>query len=401
LDKEITVFTKPLLQKRMDRAYAALKEFNVDCWVLVGRETHFTPEPGLMYLLPAAVIPLCALVITKNGESVCLAGGLDVEEIEAYGPVSEVVIYRTDFEQQLTDVLKRYMPASRIALDYSEVDPSADGLSYTQYKRVMRCLAAAGFQGETISACNIMKRVRAQKSPEEVAGIERTVLAAMKIYDSAREYIHSGMSGADIQRFFQSKVHELGADYSWPKLGNPYVSVGARSSYLCKRPPEDVFVQPGDLVNVDFGLRIDDFGSDNQRSFYVLREGETCPPDEVQSAFEAVQAAIRAAVAAAAPGVYTTVPRDAANEVFTGRGYPKVGGLGHEMGTFAHEGGMRIGSDYPIAELDCHLEAGMVFTMEPAIITSHGRLCQEEDVAITETGCRMLSIPQTEVWLVH
>jgi len=45
------------------------------------------------------------------------------------------------------------------------------------------------------------------------------------------------------------------------------------------------------------------------------------------------------------------------------------------VGTFAHEGGMRCGSDYAIDELDCHLEAGMVFTMEPAIITSHGRLC--------------------------
>ncbi len=394
------MFTKPLLQKRMERAYAALKEFDVDAWVMLGRETHFTPEPGLMFLLPAAVLPLCALVITKAGESVCLVGALDAEEVEAYGSVSEVVAYRADFEAQLTEILKRCMPAQRIALNYSEVDPSADGLSYTQYKRVMRCLGAAGFQGELISACNIMKRVRAQKSTEEVAGIERTVLAAMRIYDSARDYIHSGLSGADIQRFFQSKVRELDADYSWPKPGNPFVSVGARSSYLCKRPPADVFLQPGDLVNVDFGLRIDGFGSDNQRSFYVLRDGETCPPDEVQSAFTAVQAAIRAAVAAAAPGVYTTVPRDKANEVFASRGYPKVGGLGHEMGTFAHEGGMRCGSEYLIEELDCHFETGMVFTMEPAILTSHGRLCQEEDVAITETGCRLLSIPQNEVWLV-
>ena len=43
----------------------------------------------------------------------------------------------------------------------------------------------------------------------------------------------------------------------------------------------------------------------------------------------------------------------------------------------------------------------MFFTMEPAITTSHCRLCQEEDVAITEAGCRFLSIPQKEVWLVR
>ena len=131
----------------------------------------------------------------------------------------------------------------------------------------------------------------------------------------------------------------------------------------------------------------------------MSREKARPAPDEVQNAFEAVQAAIRAAVDVAAPGVYTTVPRDKANDVFLSRGYPKVGGLGHEMGTFAHEGGMRIGSDYTIDELDCHLEEGMVFTMEPAIITSHGRLCQEEDVVITKTGCRLFRPKKKCGWL--
>ncbi len=61
---------------------------------------------------------------------------------------------------------------------------------------------------------------------------------------------------------------------------------------------------------------------------------------------------------------------------------------------------MRIGSIYPIAELDMTLMPGMTFTMEPAILTSRGRLCQEEDVVITQEGCRFLSIPQKEIWLV-
>jgi Xaa-Pro aminopeptidase len=395
------MFTTELLKIRMERAYKALREFKADLWISIGRETHFTQEPALMFLLPACVLPACALVISKTGQSVCLTGALEAEEMEAYGAATEVIAYRDRFEERLTEVIARFMPASRIALNYSEVDPSADGLSLTQYRRLTRCLDAAGFKGETFSSCNIMKRVRGQKSSAEVAGIEHTVLAAMKIYESARTVIRRGMSGADIQRYFQEKVRELDADFSWPQPGNPFVSVGARSSYLCKRPPSDIFAQPGDLVNVDFGLRIDDFASDNQRSFYVLGDGEAEAPEEVSRALKAVQAAEAAAVAAIKPGVYTTVPRDAANEVFERLGYPRVGGLGHELGTYAHEGGMRCGSDYPIEELDCHFETGMCFTMEPAIITSHGRLCQEEVVAVTETGCRFLSVPQKEVWLVR
>ena len=235
---------------------------------------------------------MCALVITKSGENVCIVGALDAEEIETYGALPEAIVHSGDFETRLLDVLKkRYMPAKRVALNYSEVDPSSDGLSFTQYRRVMRCLEAAGFTGETISACNIMKRVRGQKSPEEVAGIEHTVLTAMRVYHDAREFIRSGVSGAEIQHFFQTRARELGADFSWPMLGNPFVSIGTRSSYLCKRPPADIYAQPGDLINVDLGLRINGFASDNQRSFYVQGKGETCPPDEVQGAFEAVQAA--------------------------------------------------------------------------------------------------------------
>ncbi len=187
------MFTQPMLQKRLERAYAALNEFDVDLWVMLGRETHFTPEPAMLYLLPASVLPLTALVISKKGAGACVVGAIDSEEIEAYGPQVEVVTYRLDFEDQLLAVLKRFMPARRIALDFSEVDPSADGLSYTQYRRLTRLLDVAGFDGELISSTNIMKRVRGQKSPEEVAGIEHTVLAAMKIYDEARDFIRSGL----------------------------------------------------------------------------------------------------------------------------------------------------------------------------------------------------------------
>lgn len=58
-------------------------------------------------------------------------------------------------------------------------------------------------------------------------------------------------------------------------------------------------------------------------------------------------------------------------------------------------------SDYAAREPDCRPEAGAALSLEPAIITPHGRLCREEDVVITDSGCRFLSIPQKEVWLVR
>jgi Xaa-Pro aminopeptidase len=397
------MFSREILKERIARGTAALKELDIDLWISIGRESNLTVEPALYYMLPSDVGGICALVLKKNGNSICLVNSMHWEEMVKHGAIEQVIQYSNieDFEQKLTHIITAAKKNGRIALNFSNSDPSADGLSLTQYNRLLRLMNAAEFKGEVVSSHRLMKRVRGQKSPKEIAKIEYTVLEAMKIFESARSYIKTGVSGRDIQKFFQDKVHELGADFAWEKSGNPYCSIGTRSSYLCIRPPEDVCAQPGDLINVDFGLRIDGFASDNQRSYYVLRKGETQAPEEIRRAFYAVQEAIRAAVAAMRPGIHTTVLRDVANEVFIKYGYPRIGGLGHELGTFAHEGGISCGSDIGKTDLDNYLEEGMTFTMEPAIITPYGRLCQEEVVTVTQDGGRYLSVPQEEVWLVH
>lgn len=252
------------------------------------RKTHTNEESALPFLLPICVLTACAMIVSRSGRSVCPVGTLEAEEMEAYSAATEVISYSDRFEGHLSEVIAGLLPAQRIALSLSQADPSADGLSLTQYRRISICPDANNFRGETVSVCNIIRRVRGQKSPAEVAGIEHTV-----------------------------------------------------------------------------------------------------------------QEAEHAAISSIAPGVYTTVPQDAAKGVFERLGSPKVGGLGHELGTYAHEDGMRCGSDFPVEELDCRFEAGMTFTMEPAIITSCGRLCQEEVIAVSDTGCRYLSIPQEEIWLVR
>ncbi len=224
----------------------------------------------------------------------------------------------------------------------------------------------------------------------------------MKIYDEARPRVRLGMSGRDVQALFQGIIRGKGYGFSWDEQGNPYVSVGARSSYNCRRPPVDVFIEPGDLVNVDLGVRIDGFASDNQRSFYALRPGETAPPYEVQHAWETIQRMNREVCAAMRTGVNSDDLTEIGNRVMLEAGYEDgwKGGYGHEIGLFAHNGGIGAGRGARIG-MDTLLEENMTFTLEPAILTSHGRLCQEEVVRVTKDGGQMLSTPQKEVWIIH
>jgi Xaa-Pro aminopeptidase len=225
----------------------------------------------------------------------------------------------------------------------------------------------------------------------------------MEIYELARPHMKLGMSGKDVQALFQNIVKEKSFGYSWQKEYNPYVSIGIRSSYNCKMPPSDVYIMPGDLVNVDFGITVDGFASDNQRSFYAPDVGETAPPEEVRRAFLTMQSVNTAVCAAMKTGIDSRSLADVGNKVMNEYGYDgkKFGGYGHEICIYAHNGGIGAGESAVNNFMDTILEENMTFTLEPAIITSHGRLCQEEVVCVKKDGGIMLSTPQKEIWSIY
>ncbi len=391
-------------QMRFQRAIEALTQYDIDAWIILGKETNVLGEPAYLFLMPIEVSGRTALILTKGGERVLVGSRMEMEEWDASGLFTETFTYPDlpGFEALIAEALAKRMPMGRVAINAFTTDPSADGLSHTDFLLLERCFAAAGFAGELVPAAQIMKHVRGRKSDQEVEGIRKAVQEAMKIYDEARPQMRVGMSGMDIQRLFQGLIDKKGYGYSWYHDGNPFVSVGPRSSYLCKRPPADVFIQPGDLVNVDLGIRIDGFASDNQRSFYALREGETAPAPEVQRAFETIQHMNRDVCAAMKTGVDSCDLTEIGNRVMLEHGYEEgwTGGYGHEIHLFAHQGGISAGKGLYRPELDTILEENMTFTLEPAILTSQGRLCQEEVVRVTKKGGEMLSSPQKEIWII-
>ena len=391
--------------QRYDRAAEALRQNGIDAWVILGRETHILGEPALLFLMPADVMNRAAVVVTAQGERICIISPIEAEEAKASGLFTRVQEYPRPalFEDTITQVIKTLVPLNKIALDFSDSDPSSDGLTYTAWMMLQRCFKEAGFSGDLVSAAPVMKLVRGRKSDEEVEKIAAAVTQAMKIYEEARSQMRLGLSGMDVQRLFQGIIDRKGYGYSWQKQANPYVSVGARSSYNCKIPPADVFIEPGDLVNVDLGIRLDGFASDNQRSFYALKAGETCAPYEVQHAWETIQAINTAVCAAMKTSANSDELNATGNRIMLENGYEQgwKSSYGHELGLFAHQGGISAGFHPFKPELDKILEENMTFTLEPAILTSHGRLCQEEVVRVTQSGGQMLSTPQSEIWLIR
>jgi Xaa-Pro aminopeptidase len=163
-------------------------------------------------------------------------------------------------------------------------------------------------------------------------------------------------------------------------------------------------VQRGHVINMDFGLKVQDYTSDLQRTFYVLEEGETEAPPEVRNGFDTIVTAIEMARQALRPGVQGVTVDAVARDYIVSRGYEGFPhGLGHQVGRFAHDGTALLG---PAWEKYANkpfepVEESMVFTIEPRLtVPGRGVVTIEEMVLVTATGAEFLSEPQKELILI-
>jgi Xaa-Pro aminopeptidase len=166
-------------------------------------------------------------------------------------------------------------------------------------------------------------------------------------------------------------------------------------------------IQPGDVIQTDFGIRVHDrWVTDIQRFAYVLRPGETAPPPEMQARWEHAREGSRAAFAAMRPGATGWDADKAQREVLVERGsIPLIWRTGHPVGFWAHDLGPRLGGaasgDAPSVESARPLREGPTFAFNGCF--GWGRedgttktISVEERVVITEDGAEWLVPPQEE-----
>jgi Xaa-Pro aminopeptidase len=199
-------------------------------------------------------------------------------------------------------------------------------------------------------------------------------------------------------------MEHKGLERAWDPEHCPAVFTGPESAGA-HAGPTDRRMEPGHLMNVDFGMRYQGFCSDLQRTWYCPRPKETALPAPVQRGFEAVRDAVRKAAEFLKPGVQGHEVDAVARGHIVAQGfeeYPHA--LGHQIGRHAHDGAgllcpvwERYG-EKPFAVV----EEGQCYTLEPRVpVPGHGVATIEEVVVVTKDGCRFLSEPQTEIMLVR
>ncbi len=140
-------------------------------------------------------------------------------------------------------------------------------------------------------------------------------------------------------------------------------------------------VEPGHLLNMDFGVKVEGYCSDLQRTFYVRGKGESGLPADVERGFKTIVQAVESAKQAMRPGVRGFEIDSVARGLIMGNGYPEFPhALGHQVGRFPHDGTALLGPRWEkyAGKPFRPLELGMVFTIEPRL-TVPGRLGQAAD----------------------
>jgi Xaa-Pro aminopeptidase len=392
-----------LIQQKIAQAVDILKELDLPCWLTFVRESGMNGDPVMPFLAPAQVTWHSAFIVMADGEAHAIVGQYDQRTIEDAGAYGRVEGYVQSAKQPLLEFIQSRNPSS-IAVNYSTGSEVCDGLTHGMYLTLRAWLEEIGFENRLVSSERLISALRARKTAEELARIKVAIGLTEDIFAKVGGFLVAGLTEREVADFVAAHVAEDRLDLAWEAGTCPAVFTGPDTAGAHYSPTGRA-IERGHIVNMDFGIKHHDYCADLQRTFYVLREGESAAPPEVQRGFDTIVKAIEAARLAIRPGVTGQSVDAVARTLITAAGYGEFPhGLGHQVGRYAHDGTAMLGPAWEkyAQKPFVPIEAGMVFTIEPRLtVPGYGVATVEDMVVVTDAGAEFLSGPQRELILIR
>jgi Xaa-Pro aminopeptidase len=327
-----TAALNSLVPAKVEQAIALMNELDIDAWLTFAQKMG---DAGGDAVYPIIFgdrdLGAGLLLLTRGGERIAMVGGLDVAIPKSTGVWDQVIDHQGDMGRTLLDSLTRLDPA-RIAVNYARDNPKADGLSHGKYLWLESVLSGTPFMDRLVSAETLITKLRGQKLPGEIAFIRAAIARTDAIFEEVKRFLRPGRTGREIYDFILEQVRQRGLETSWSRDHCPVVTVGPVAP-IGHTPPGQTVLQRGWTLQIDFGVKYDGFCADFQRMWYVLNEGETQPPPDVQRLFQTVRRGVDVIIENLRPGVPVWQPAEAAREVLVGAGYPEFKySVSHQLG---------------------------------------------------------------------
>lgn len=379
----------------------AMRENNIDMWIVTNREGNFDPlyaDMGEGYVGSTGYY-----IFTDTGEdrierAVLGISGYLLEEggtYDYFGSASE---------------LKKFVEArdpKSIGLNISKNFGGADGLTHSAYLELVEILGKE-YESRFVSAEKLVSDFRSRRVASEIAIYGEAGELSYTIAERAfsNEVITPGVTTLEDVAWWmkeQQFKHNLGSSFGMPSV---YITgpdgVEATSS--------DRIIQRGDVLMIDWGVGLMNMYTDMKRIAYVLKEGETKVPDGIQNAFDQgvkVRDIIKKTIK---PGVTAKVAEGAIYKALTDAGFNKMEAFNkysdldktdviigcHSVGNWGHGIGPSIAFFNPV-RLGYELKPSNLISIELFAYTKVPewggkklRVPLEDDAVITERGIEWL-----------
>ncbi len=290
----------------------AMRDHGIDMWIVAAKENHYDPlwrDLGRGY-------------ITGIGYYVFADRGGDRIERLALGPSGYLIAESGAYDQflpaaRLAEVVKQRDP-KRIGVNMSEEIGPADGLSVTMLAHLKRTLGEP-YASRLVSAERVVADFRSHRVASEIVAFGEAATIAVQLAERAlsNEVITPGKTTLeDVAWWMQDRLLDraLGSEFDMPSV---YITgpdgIAATST--------NRIIQPGDVLMIDWGVQLMNFGTDVKRVAYVLKPGETAPPKSIQAAFDKAIAVRDVLKKAIKPGVRADATMKVMDQALRSAGY--------------------------------------------------------------------------------
>lgn len=394
--------SKELILEKIEQAAKILAEKEIDTWLTYVRETGNIKDPMIDMLVGTNATWQSAFFITKDGDTHAIIGSLEYENMKAVGTYKYIHPYLKSIKEKFLEVIDKIKP-NKIAINYSRNSSLADGLTHGLYLELLDHFKETDYADKLISSEELVAALRGRKSSKELSLIKEAIKETLKIFDEVTNFIKPGITEKQVASFVHDIVKKRGYELAWEKEYCPSVFSGPNTAGA-HSGPTDRIIEHGHVVNIDFGLKINGYCSDLQRTWYILKPHEEKAPEEVQKGFDIIKNSITLASKEIKPGKKGWEIDEVARNYIQINGYEEFPhGLGHQVGRSVHDGGALLGPKWerygnlPFLEI----EEGNVFTIEPRLTIDHyGIATIEEMIVVTKDGCEFLSSRQNELYLI-
>ncbi|MDZ7859561.1 MAG: Xaa-Pro peptidase family protein [Candidatus Krumholzibacteriota bacterium] len=390
-----------MIKEKIKQAGEILKETDIDLWLTFVRETESNGDPVLDLILGENCTWHSAFLIPAEGEPTAIVGSLDEARIRGIGGYN-VTGYKEGIGKTLLGELDRLSP-EKIAINFSENDIMADGLSHGMFLTLSKYLKGTKYENLLVSSEEIISKLRGRKTPEEINRIQENIDLTLDIFSRVTGIIKPGMTEREVAEFILGEVEKEGVETSWESSQCPAVFTGPESAGAHAQPT-DREIKPGHVLNIDFGTRMKGYCSDLQRTWYFLRKDEKEAPEEVIRAFNTIRDSIALGAQKIRPGMEGREIDSIVREYITERGYEEFPhALGHQVGRKTHDGAGLLCPEWErYGNLPyLKIEENQIYTLEPRIIMpDYGVATIEEIIVVEKDGGKFLSDPQKEIILI-